>query len=136
MSPAALLVLLSSAPALGPAGLPAGWEELSFPRVERRTRYQWDADARALRAEADSSASGLIHRLSVPLAERVLMLAARSGDEEAGQWRSEERDLLADYRRLFGEEPPPLSGIALMTDADDTGGSARAWYADVTLSAR
>ncbi len=67
--------------------------------------------------------------------DRVVMVAARSGDAEAGQWRSEERDVLADYRRLFGEDPPPYSGIAVMTDADDTGGEAEAWYADITLSA-
>ncbi len=67
---------------------------------------------------------------------RVIMVAARSGDAEAGVWRSEERDVLADYRRLYGEDPPPYSGVAVMTDADDTGGRAEAWYADVTLSAR
>lgn len=66
--------------------------------------------------------------------DRVIMVAARSGDAEAGQWREEERDVLADYRRLFGEDPPPYSGIAVMTDADDTRGSAEAWYADVSLS--
>ena len=31
-----------------------------------------------------------------------------------GEWRSEERDVLEDYRRLFGEDPPPYAGIALM----------------------
>lgn len=67
---------------------------------------------------------------------RVVMVAARSGDAEAGEWRSEERDVLADYRRLYGEDPPPYSGVAVMTDADDTKGAAEAWYADVTLSAR
>lgn len=66
---------------------------------------------------------------------RVVMVAARSGDAEAGQWRSEERDVLADYRRLFGEDPPPYSGIAVMTDADDTRGEAEAWYADISLDA-
>ncbi len=64
---------------------------------------------------------------------RVRMLALRSGEGEVGRWAGEERDILADYRRLFGEEPPPLSGIALMTDTDDTGSSAEAWYADIML---
>lgn len=71
-----------------------------------------------------------------PYTKRVMMVAARSGNDAAGQWRSEERDVLADYRRLFGEEPPPYAGIALMTDTDNTGASAEAWYADVTLSGR
>ena len=68
--------------------------------------------------------------------DRVIMVAARSGDAEAGEWRSEERDVLADYRRLYGEDPPPYSGVAVMTDADHTKREAQAWYADVTLSAR
>jgi len=71
-----------------------------------------------------------------PYTKRVMMVAARSGNDGAGEWRSEERDVLADYRRLFGEEPPPYAGIALMTDTDNTGASAEAWYADVTLSGR
>ncbi|MCM2305411.1 MAG: DUF3047 domain-containing protein [Elusimicrobia bacterium] len=71
-----------------------------------------------------------------PYTDRVMMVAVRSGDSAAGEWRSEERDVLEDYRRLFGEDPPPYAGIALMTDADNTGGRAEAWYADVTLSGR
>jgi hypothetical protein len=71
-----------------------------------------------------------------PYTDRVMMVAVRSGDSAAGEWRSEERDVLADYRRLFGSDPPPFAGIALMTDADNTGGRAEAWYADVTLGSR
>lgn len=71
-----------------------------------------------------------------PYTSRVMMVAARSGDAAAGEWRSEERNVLEDYRRLFGEEPPPYAGIAVMTDADDTRGSAEAWYADIALSGR
>lgn len=67
---------------------------------------------------------------------RVMMLAVRSGDDEAGAWLAEERDVLADYRRLYGEDPPPYSGVAVMTDADDTRGAAEAWYADISLSTR
>lgn len=71
-----------------------------------------------------------------PYTKRIMMVSVRSGDSAAGEWRSEERNILADYRRLFGEDPPPYTGIALMTDTDNTGGSAEAWYADITLSAR
>lgn len=65
---------------------------------------------------------------------RVMMFAVRSGDAEAGRWHAEERNVLEDYRRLFGEEPPPYAGIAVMTDADDTKGEAEAWYADIRLA--
>lgn len=69
-----------------------------------------------------------------PYTDRVQMVAVRSGAAQAGTWQAEERDILADYRAVFGEEPPALEGVALMTDTDQTGAKAKAWYADVTLA--
>lgn len=68
--------------------------------------------------------------------DRVRMIAVRSGAAEAGRWQAEERDVLADYRLLFGEDPPPATGVALMTDTDNTGSRAEAYFADVSLSDR
>jgi hypothetical protein len=67
-------------------------------------------------------------------ASHAMMLAVESGTERAGQWLTEERDILADYRRLFGGEPREIGAIAIMTDTDNTGGEATAWYGDITLS--
>ena len=39
-----------------------------------------------------------------------------------------------DFRDAFGEEPGPLIGIALMTDADNTGEQINAWYGALSLS--
>lgn len=63
----------------------------------------------------------------------AILLAVESGSPRAGQWVSEERDILADFRRVFGEEPPLAGGIAIMTDTDNTGAEATAWYGDITL---
>ena len=41
--------------------------------------------------------------------------------------------LAADFQRAFGEAPGPVLGVALMTDSDNTGGQAQAWYADIAL---
>lgn len=65
--------------------------------------------------------------------QRSVMLAVESGNQLAGEWVEEERNLLEDYRRVFGEDPPLVGGIAIMTDSDDTGESARAWYDDLQL---
>jgi hypothetical protein len=62
------------------------------------------------------------------------MIAVESGNSHAGQWLTEERDLLADYRTLFNIEPPEAEAIAIMTDTDNTGGTAEAWYGDIFLS--
>ena len=63
------------------------------------------------------------------------MIAVRGGAGLKGKWVAEQRDVLADYRRLFGEEPGKIAAIALMTDTDNTGLSARAWYGDIWFSA-
>lgn len=62
---------------------------------------------------------------------RSMMLAVESGPGKAGRWINEERNVVADYRRLFGEDPSRVGGVAIMTDTDDTGKSAQAWYDDL-----
>ncbi len=58
------------------------------------------------------------------------MWALRSGVPEDAGWRRERVDLRRALARL--PEPPeaPVSGLALMTDSDDTCTHAEAWYAD------
>jgi hypothetical protein len=63
----------------------------------------------------------------------AMMVAVESGSDKSGQWLNEERDILADYRRLFGSEPTRIGAIAIMTDTDNTGGEATAWYGDLRL---
>ena len=63
----------------------------------------------------------------------AMMVAVESGNEKAGMWVTEERNVYEDYRRLFGEEPPEIGAVALMTDTDNTGGEATAYYGDITL---
>jgi hypothetical protein len=64
----------------------------------------------------------------------AMMLAVESGNGRAGQWIREQRDVVADYRKLFGEEPREIGAIAIMTDTDNTGSAATAWYGDISLS--
>ncbi|MBC8018426.1 MAG: DUF3047 domain-containing protein [Verrucomicrobia bacterium] len=64
----------------------------------------------------------------------AMMLAVESGSEKLGTWVMEERDVLADYRRLFAEEPREIGAIAIMTDTDNTGNEATAWYGDISIS--
>jgi hypothetical protein len=59
------------------------------------------------------------------------MIAVRSGPGERGQWLTERRDVRADYRQLFGDEPGEIAAVALMTDTDNTGSAAAAWYGDI-----
>jgi Protein of unknown function (DUF3047) len=58
----------------------------------------------------------------------AVMVAVESGDGNAGRWIDEERNLAEDYRRAFGEDPPRIGAVAIMTDTDNTGEEAVAWY--------
>ena len=66
----------------------------------------------------------------------VQMVPVQSGPANLGRWQTERRDIVADYRAAFGEEPPAISGIAIMTDADNTDGQATAYFGDIRLSTR
>ena len=61
-------------------------------------------------------------------------VAVRSGDAHVGEWVDERRDVRADFRKLFGESVRYVDAVAIMTDTDNTGGSAVAYYGDITFS--
>jgi hypothetical protein len=71
-----------------------------------------------------------------PYTDQIMMIPVRSGSTRVGQWVHERRNVLRDYRRAFGEDPPPVNGVALMTDTDNTGGRATALYGDIVFRAR
>ncbi len=64
---------------------------------------------------------------------RNMMIAVESGGAKAGRWVREERNIMEDYMKAFGRRPPRITGIAVMTDSDNTGEEARAWYRDIVL---
>lgn len=68
--------------------------------------------------------------------DRARMVVVESGAAKAGQWVTETRDLAADFRAAFGEDAPPISGVAIATDTDNTGENATAWYGDIQFLAR
>ncbi|MGH8543588.1 MAG: DUF3047 domain-containing protein [Gammaproteobacteria bacterium] len=71
--------------------------------------------------------------LDSPYTARAKLIAIQSGPEKIGRWVSEERNIYQDYISYFGEEPPEVTAIAIMTDTDNTGEDAIAYYADITL---
>ncbi len=66
-----------------------------------------------------------------PYTDWVYMIAHQSGNENAGKWRKEMSNLLEDYRKAFGEEPGKITGVAIMTDSDDTKGNTQGYYGDI-----
>jgi hypothetical protein len=68
-----------------------------------------------------------------PRSDRIRKIVVDSGPAHLRRWREHRRDLAADYRLAFGEEPGALLSIAVMTDSDNTGARARSWYGGVAL---
>jgi len=68
-----------------------------------------------------------------PRTDRIRKIVVDSGPTELKRWREHRRDVAADFRRAFGEEPGPLLALAVMTDSDNTRSRSRAWYGPVTL---
>ena len=70
-----------------------------------------------------------------PYTDRNRMIVVESGDKRAGEWRIERRNVVEDYERAFGGKAPRISAVAIMTDTDDTGESAVAWFGDISFRA-
>lgn len=62
---------------------------------------------------------------------RSMMIVAESGTAHLGEWRELERNVAEDYRLAFGAEAPMISGVAIMTDTDNTGDQATTYYGDI-----
>lgn len=59
-------------------------------------------------------------------------IVVRSGEKQLSQWLRERRNVVNDFRRAFGREPPEtLEVIALFTDNDQTGEPVETYYGTV-----
>jgi hypothetical protein len=71
-----------------------------------------------------------------PFSKEAMMIPLRSGSALAGQWLTEERNILEDYREAFGEDPPAIAGLAFMNDSDNTGESSESWIDWIEISGK
>lgn len=73
--------------------------------------------------------------LHSPFTHRLRYIVLRSG-ERGHQWATEKRDIAADFMRLFGDEVkelPPLIGVAVGADSDNTHTKSTGHVAEVVL---
>lgn len=71
-----------------------------------------------------------------PYTAQVKLIALNSGADKAGSWVRHKRNVREDLRRAFGEDITEIDAVALMSDADNFGGSVEAAYGDIWFSAR
>ncbi|MFQ5675951.1 MAG: DUF3047 domain-containing protein [bacterium] len=92
--------------------------------VNWRTRaicYVWSANQKI----------GTIYRS--PYSSSVGIVVLESGNSNRGEWVSEERNFVKDYRKIFGKFPEIVTGAAIMVDTDNTNQKALTWFDDVEL---
>lgn len=67
---------------------------------------------------------------------RVRMVVLRGPEAGLRTWQAEQRDIGADFRRLFADETdvvPPLIGIGIAADADNTQGHGMGYVGPIQL---
>jgi hypothetical protein len=57
----------------------------------------------------------------------VTYIILRSGSEDLGKWITERRNVVEDFRRIYGEAPDNPTGLSLGIDSDDTRSSAESF---------
>ena len=70
-----------------------------------------------------------------PHSSKTKIVVVRSGRSMMGKWITEEREVLVNYRSLFGDrdKDPITQGIALLTDSDNTNTQAVGDYGDIII---
>lgn len=65
--------------------------------------------------------------------DRIRKLIVDSGDHDYNRWLSYERDIRADYRKAYGEDPGALLSFAVFTEGEKGEGQLQAFYGPLQL---
>ncbi|WP_341891379.1 DUF3047 domain-containing protein [Variovorax sp. YR752] len=85
--------------------------------------YTWDGEA-----AVDSV-------IAYPRSSRIQYLVVEQGPARAGRWLRYRRNVVDDYRRVFGADPGPIRHVGVLTDSDDLRLRVESWFGDITLTA-
>jgi hypothetical protein len=66
----------------------------------------------------------------------VTYVVVRSGSDELGKWITERRNVVEDFRRIYGEAPDNPSALSLSIDSDDTRSSAESFIGPLVFTRR
>jgi hypothetical protein len=64
------------------------------------------------------------------------IIAVRGQQDEPGVWQAERRNAYEDFKAAFGREVHYIDAVVVMTDTDNSGQRAEAWYGDIGFSER
>ncbi|MFN5542549.1 MAG: DUF3047 domain-containing protein [Betaproteobacteria bacterium] len=72
--------------------------------------------------------------LDSPHSSRVKLIVVESGSDRLGKWVSYSRNLVADFKRAFGEMPEKIITVGVMTDTNATEKDVTAYYGDIEIT--
>jgi len=62
----------------------------------------------------------------------VTFVVVRSGESDLGKWHTETRNVLEDYKKIYGEEPgESVGGIALSINSQNTHSRAESYFGEI-----
>ncbi|MCB1661875.1 MAG: DUF3047 domain-containing protein [Pseudomonadales bacterium] len=122
---AARIYLIFNAPEPNESKLKWLWRQLSSNQAlnTHALNYIWAHSAK------------LNQPIPNPYTASVMMIPVNRADVGIGSWIEIKRNVVADYLASFGKQPPRLSGIAIMTDTDNSKSQAIAYYGDIKFIA-
>jgi len=98
---------------------------VTFPRFPAAVRsriisYIWDTTA-PVGSVFKSEKTGL-----------VTYIVVRSGPTDLGKWLTESRNVLDDYKKIYGEAPgEDVGAISIAIDSNDTNSTAEAYFGEI-----
>jgi len=69
-----------------------------------------------------------------PHTAKSIMIAMQSGDEKAGQWVTQRRNIADDFKSLFNIDVTHLLGYAVMVDGDNSAQVGSAYFGGIHFS--
>lgn len=69
-----------------------------------------------------------------PYSSSLGIVVVQSGRDKRDKWVSEERDPIADYKKIFGDSPQMITGLAIMVDTDNTDQEALSWFDNLKIA--
>ncbi len=73
--------------------------------------------------------------VAYPRTGRVQYLVVESGTARSGRWLGYRRNVVEDYRRVFGGEPGRIRHVGLLAESDDLKLRTESWFANLGFSA-
>jgi len=61
----------------------------------------------------------------------VTYIVLRSGPQDLGKWLTEKRDVRADFKKVYGEEPDDPGAVSIAIDTNDVHGTAESFVGPI-----